>query len=70
MKNAYSDTFVELLVENERIGYRKQPDGLLMWEGSYLSTSKVRFFMGNGYGTSWVYIGRQTGGVLDLKYGG
>ena len=44
MKNAYSDTFVELLVDNERIGYRKQPDGLLMWEGSYLSRTSESVF--------------------------
>ena len=44
MKNAYSDTFVELLVDKERIGYRKQPDGLLMWEGSYLSRTSESVF--------------------------
>lgn len=44
MKNAYSDTFTELLVDNERIGYRKQPDGLLMWEGSYLSRTSESVF--------------------------
>ena len=44
MKNAYSDTFVELLVDNERIGYRKQPDGLLMWVGSYLSRTSESVF--------------------------
>ena len=44
MKNAYSDTFTELIVDNERIGYRKQPDGLLMWEGSYLSKTSESVF--------------------------
>ena len=44
MKNAYNDTFVELLVDNERIGYRKQSDGLLMWEGSYLSRTSESVF--------------------------
>ena len=44
MKNAYSDTFVELLVDKERIGYRIQPDGLLMWEGSYLSRTSESVF--------------------------
>lgn len=44
MKNAYSDTFVELLIDKERIGYRKQPDGLLMWEGSYLSRTSESVF--------------------------
>ena len=44
MKNAYSDTFVELFVDKERIGYRKQPDGLLMWEGSYLSRTSESVF--------------------------
>ncbi len=44
MKNAYSDTFVELLIDKERIGYRKQPDGLLMWGGSYLSRTSESVF--------------------------
>lgn len=44
MKNAYRDTFTELLVDNERIGYRKQPDGLLMWEGGYLSKTSESVF--------------------------
>ena len=44
MKNAYSDTFVELLIDKERIGYWKQPDGLLMWEGSYLSRTSESVF--------------------------
>ena len=44
MKNAYSDTFVELLIDKERIGYRKQPDGLLMWEGNYLSRTSESVF--------------------------
>lgn len=44
MKNAYSDTSVELLIDKERIGYRKQPDGLLMWEGNYLSRTSESVF--------------------------
>ena len=44
MKNAYSDTLTELLVDNDRIGYRKQSDGLLMWEGSYLSRTSESVF--------------------------
>ena len=44
MKNAYSDTFAELLIDKGRIGYRKQPDGLLMWEGSYLSRTSESVF--------------------------
>lgn len=37
LKNAYTDTYVEILVDDARVGYKKQDDGLLMWEGSYLS---------------------------------
>ena len=44
MKNVYGDAFVEVLVGEERIGYHKQPDGLLMWEGSYLSRTSESVF--------------------------
>ena len=35
LKNAYIDTTVEIDKDGVRIGYHKQDDGLLMWEGSY-----------------------------------
>ena len=35
LKNAYTDTSVEIVKDGVRIGYHKQDDGLLMWEGSY-----------------------------------
>ncbi|MEG1579126.1 MAG: hypothetical protein RR336_10205, partial [Oscillospiraceae bacterium] len=37
LQNAYTDTFVELSRDSRRFGYKKQTNGLLMWEGNYLS---------------------------------
>ena len=44
LENAYTDTFVEVLVDGVRVGYHKQDDGLLMWEGSYLSRTSESVF--------------------------
>ena len=44
LKNIYKDTYTELLIENARIGYKKQKDGLLMWEGTYLSRTSESVF--------------------------
>jgi len=44
LKNTYKDTYTELLVENVRIGYKKQEDGLLMWGGTYLSRTSESVF--------------------------
>lgn len=37
LKNAYNETCIELLVDETRVGYEKQENGLLMWECTYLS---------------------------------
>ena len=47
LKSAYQDRYTEILVDGVRVGYRPQEDGLLMWEGAYLSrTSESVFFWG------------------------
>lgn len=40
LKTAYQDRYTELLVDNVRVGYKPQEDGLLVWEGAYLTRSK------------------------------
>lgn len=53
LKNSYNDIWVEVLAgaDKVRVGYHAEKDGLLMWEGSYLSrTSESVFFVGRGHG--------------------
>jgi len=44
LKNAYTDTSVEIVKDGVRIGYHKQDDGLLMWEGSYHARTSESVF--------------------------
>jgi len=44
IKSAYHDRYTEILIGNKRVGYRPQEDGLLMWEGSYLSRKSESVF--------------------------
>lgn len=44
LEKAYSDTFVEVLVNDVRVGYHKEDDGLKMWDGSYLSRTSESVF--------------------------
>jgi len=58
IENAYTDTFVEILTDGVRIGYHKQDDGLLMWEGSYLSRTSETVF-------SWGVITEMTENLIE-----
>ena len=44
VKSAYPDRYTEVIVDNKRIGYKAQEDGLLMWEESYLSRKSESVF--------------------------
>ena len=44
IKKAYQDVWTEVLADDVRVGYHKQEDGLLMWEGSYLSRTSESVF--------------------------
>lgn len=44
LKNAYTDTYVEIFADGERVGYKKQENGLLMWSGAYLSRTSESVF--------------------------
>ena len=45
MKGIYGDAYTELLVlDGQRVGYKKKDKGLLTWKGSYLSREEESFF--------------------------
>ncbi len=58
LKNAYTQTYVELMVDDQRIGYKAQDDGLLMWSGSYLSRTSESVF-------SWGVVTEMTESLMD-----
>ena len=58
LKTVYPDRFTELIVDGTRIGYKATDDGLLMWEGAYLSRTRESVF-------SWGIIAELTGNLID-----
>lgn len=44
IKSAYHDRYTEIHIGDKRVGYRPQEDGLLIWEGSYLSRTSESVF--------------------------
>lgn len=60
LKSAYQDRYTELLVDGVRIGYKPQPDGLLMWEGAYLSRTSESVF-------SWDIVAGWTAQLIGKK---
>ena len=44
LKSAYPDRYTELIVDGQRVGYKAQENGLLMWDGAYLSRTKESVF--------------------------
>ena len=59
-KSAYQDRYTELLVGSDRtrVGYKPQEDGLLMWEGAYLSRTSESVF-------SWQLVAELTAQVIE-----
>ena len=60
LKSAYQDRFTELLVGSRRtrVGYKPQEDGLLMWEGAYLSRTSESVF-------SWQLVAELTAQIIE-----
>ena len=60
LKSAYQDRYTELLVGSDRtrVGYKPQEDGLLMWEGAYLSRTSESVF-------SWQLVAELTAQVIE-----
>ena len=60
LKSAYQDRYTEIIADGQRLGYKPQEDGLLMWEGSYLSRTKESVF-------SWDLVAEWTAQLIDKK---
>ena len=58
LKNSYNDIWVEVLTDGVRTGYHAEKDGLLMWEGNYLSRTSESVF-------SWPVITEMTEGLIE-----
>ena len=58
LKAAYPDRYTERIVDGTRVGYKAIENGLLMWEGAYLSRTKESVF-------SWDLVAELTGSILD-----
>ena len=60
LKNSYNNIWVEVLAGTDkvRVGYHAEQDGLLMWEGSYLSRTSESVF-------SWSVITEMTEGLIE-----
>ena len=60
IKSAYPIRYTEIIHEGQRIGYVAQENGLLMWEGSYLSRTKESVF-------SWGIVAEWVANLIDKK---
>ena len=60
MKDAYPDRYTERIVDGTRVGYKAMENGLLMWEGAFLSHTKESVF-------SWGLVAELTGSILDRE---
>ncbi len=60
LKSAYQDRYTEIIADGQRLGYKPQEDGLLMWEGSCLSRTKESVF-------SWDLVAEWTARLIDKK---
>ena len=60
LKSAYQDRYTEIIADGQRLGYKPQEDGLLMWEGSYLSRTKESVF-------SWDLVAGWTAQLIEKK---
>ena len=60
LKSAYPDRYTEIIADGQRLGYKPQEDGLLMWEGSYLSRTKESVF-------SWDLVAEWTAQLIGKK---
>ena len=60
LKGSYNDIWVEVLAGTDkvRVGYHAEQDGLLMWEGSYLSRTAESVF-------SWGVVTEMTENLME-----
>ena len=60
LRSAYQDRYTEIISDGQRLGYKPQENGLLMWEGSYPSRTKESVF-------SWDIVAQWTAQLIDKK---
>lgn len=60
LKSAYQDRYTEIVVDGVRVGYKPQENGLLMWEGAYLSRTSESVF-------SWSVVAEWTAQLIDKR---
>lgn len=60
LKSAYHDRYTEIIADGQRLGYKPQENGLLMWEGSYPSRTRESVF-------SWDVVAGWTAQLIDKK---
>lgn len=60
LQSAYQDRYTEILVDGVRVGYRPQDNGLLMWEGAYLSRTSESVF-------SWDIVASWVAALIEKK---
>ena len=60
LKSAYQDRYTEIISDGQRLGYKPQENGLLMWEGSYPSRTRESVF-------SWDIVAQWTAQLIDKK---
>ena len=60
LKSAYHDRYTEIIADGQRLGYKPQENGLLMWEGSYPSRTRESVF-------SWDIVAQWTAQLIDKK---
>ena len=44
IKDAFDEAYCEVMVDDHRVGYKKQPMGLLIWDGAYLTRTAESVF--------------------------
>ena len=60
LKSAYHDRYTEIIADGQRLGYKPQENGLLMWEGSYPSRTRESVF-------SWEVVAGWIVQLIDKK---
>ncbi len=60
LKSAYQDRYTEIIADGQRLGYKPQENGLLMWEGSCPSRTRESVF-------SWEVVAGWTAQLIDKK---
>ena len=60
IRSAYQNRWTEILADGVRLGYHPQEDGLLMWEGSFLSRTSESVF-------SWKLVAGFTAQLIDKR---